>query len=104
MPSSLPSLKLVERLRLVRIEKYGLSGTAEIARELGIPEQTWCNYERGVTVPGELLLRFIVLTSVDPEWLADGVGPVTRRSSRCDYNPFPPIVQISGMPVRPSQN
>jgi hypothetical protein len=43
-----------------------------------LPTRTWLNYERGVTIPGEVLLRFIDLTSAEPRWLLTGQGPRYR--------------------------
>ena len=53
---------------------FGEHGGPEIARRLGIPGRTWYNYEMGVTVPAEVILRFIDLTSVEPTWLLYGRG------------------------------
>src|SRR3954466_12922014 len=79
---------LAERLRLLRSELYGERGGPELARRLGIPIRTWYNYESGVTVPGEVLLRFVELTGVDPLWLLHGEGPRFRTS--------PPPVKSTG--------
>lgn len=65
---------LSERLREIRSELYGDRGGSEMARQLGIPVRTWYNYEGGVTVPAEVLLRFIELTGVEPTWLLHGRG------------------------------
>jgi hypothetical protein len=51
--------QLAERLRALRIELFGDRGGPELARQLEIPNRTWYNYEIGVTVPAEVLLRFI---------------------------------------------
>ena len=56
MPSHLDSRQLSDRLKQIRIALYGKSGVARLASDLGIPEQTWANYEFGVTMPAELLL------------------------------------------------
>lgn len=69
---------LSERLREIRIELHGERGGSEMARRLGLPIRTWYNYESGVTVPAEVLLRFIELTSVEPLWLLHGKGPQFR--------------------------
>jgi hypothetical protein len=71
---------LSERLRAVRAELFGERGGPELARRLGIPIRTWYNYESGVTVPGEVILRFVELTGVDPIWLLHGEGPRFRTS------------------------
>jgi hypothetical protein len=70
--------QLAERLRAVRIDLYGERGGPELARQLEIPNRTWYNYEIGVTVPAEILLRFLELTGVEPHWLLTGEGPQFR--------------------------
>ncbi len=73
--------QLAERLRAVRSELFGERGGPELARRLGIPIRTWYNYESGVTVPSEVILRFIELTAIEPVWLLHGSGPKYRRAS-----------------------
>src|SRR5438270_12602737 len=70
--------ELAERLRSIRIELYGERGGLECARQLEIPNRTWYNYEIGVTVPAEILLRFLEVTSVEPHWLLSGEGSKYR--------------------------
>jgi hypothetical protein len=69
---------LAERLRMLRAELYGDRGGPGLARRLGIPIRTWYNYEGGVTVPAEVILKIIELTSVEPMWLLHGKGPKYR--------------------------
>ncbi len=69
---------LAERLRQVRVDLHGDRGGSEMARQLGVPIRTWYNYESGVTVPAEVLLRFLELTRVEPQWLLHGKGPTFR--------------------------
>lgn len=76
---------LAERLRVIRTELYGERGGPEVARRLSLPIRTWYNYESGVTVPAEVLLKFIELTSVEPQWLLRGSG------SR--YRAVPPLIE-----------
>src|SRR5579864_9416443 len=64
-----------QRLREVRLELFGLHGSALLASKLNLPARTWYNYEAGVTVPGEVLLGFVVLTGVSPTWILRGEGP-----------------------------
>ncbi len=52
-----------------------------MARRLGIPVRTWYNYEAGVTVPAEVVLRIIQLTSLEPSWLLNGNGPKFRLAA-----------------------
>ena len=58
-------LALAERLAALRSELYGDRGGPEMARRLGIPVRTWYNYEGGVTVPAEVILKIIELTAVE---------------------------------------
>lgn len=71
---------LAERLRGVRTDLFGERGGPELARRLGIPVRTWYNYESGVTVPAEVILRFVEMTAVEPAWLLDGKEPKYRSS------------------------
>ena len=73
---------LAERLRTIRAELYGERGGPELARRLELPIRTWYNYEAGVTVPAEVVLRFVELTAVEPLWLLHGKGPKFRRHPR----------------------
>jgi hypothetical protein len=50
-----------------------------MARRLGIPVRTWYNYEAGVTVPAEVILKIIELTAIEPSWLLHGKGPKFRQ-------------------------
>jgi SOS-response transcriptional repressor LexA len=69
---------LAERLSMLRAELFGDRGGPELARQLGLPVRTWYNYESGVTVPAEVILKIIELTSVEPMWLLHGKGPKFR--------------------------
>ena len=60
---------LSERLRELRTEFFGERGGPDMARTLGILVRTWYNYESGVTVPAEIILQVVELTSVEPVWL-----------------------------------
>ena len=80
MPAS-ESAELARRLLEVREELYGEHGGPLLAERLRIPFRTLFNYESGVTVPAVMLLRFIRITGVCPEWLTSGEGP---RYAPCD--------------------
>ena len=43
-----------------------------LAEALGIPPETWANFEAGVKMPAEVVLGLLVLTGVRPEWLLTG--------------------------------
>ncbi len=73
---------LAERLSGLRAELFGDRGGPELARRLGLPVRTWYNYEAGVTVPAEVVLKIIELTSVEPMWLLHGHGPKFRDPAR----------------------
>jgi hypothetical protein len=78
-PGARPSkAELAERIRQVRWDLFGADGSPELARRLGVPAQTWLNYERGVTIPAEILVVFLELTAVEPRWLLTGRGPRFR--------------------------
>lgn len=83
---------LAERLSQVRTELFGDRGGPELARRLNLPVRTWYNYESGVTVPAEVILRIIELTSVEPIWLLHGTGPKFRQheSGLHDSGQVPP--------------
>jgi hypothetical protein len=85
LPESLRAkLALAERLASLRLELFGERGGPEMARRLSIPVRTWYNYEGGVTVPAEVVLKIIELTSVEPVWLLHGKGPKFRQQPRVD--------------------
>src|SRR5262245_41542631 len=66
---------LSRRLREIRQEIFGEHGGPELARRLNVSARNWYNYETGVTVPAEILLRFIELTGAHPMYLITGEGP-----------------------------
>lgn len=65
---------LAMRLREVREDLYGEYGAQFLADALGLPLGTWTNYERGVTVPAEVILKLIDATGVSAPWLLTGRG------------------------------
>src|SRR5579864_2618324 len=89
-------LAISQRLREVRLELFGFNGSALLASKLNLPARTWYNYEAGVTVPGEVLLAFVVLTGVSPTWILRGEGPrysadISRdvEFSQRDFSQYP---------------
>jgi len=70
--------QLADRLRTIRTELFGVNSLAEFARLIDVPIRTWYSYETGVTVPAEVLLRFVELTLVEPRWLLHGQEPRYR--------------------------
>ncbi len=67
--------EIAGRLRVVRRELFGEHGGPLLAAKLGIPFRVWVDYESGVSVPGDVLLRFLVLTGTCPHWLLTGEHP-----------------------------
>ncbi len=65
---------LSKRIRMIREECYGDDGHFMMADHLGVPELTWRHYERGVTIPAQIILHFIELTEANPLWLLTGEG------------------------------
>lgn len=65
---------LGRRLKEIRIELYGEKGTPELARRLGLPQRNWSNCKAGVTIPAEVILRFLEVTAARSQWLLDGEG------------------------------
>ena len=65
---------LADRVREVREDLYGDYGAQFLADALGVPLRTWANYERGVTIPALVILRFIEITEAHPHWLLTGEG------------------------------
>jgi hypothetical protein len=65
---------LAIRVREIRRERYGDGGIPLLARLLGLPVQTWVNFEAGVGMPAPVILRFIEVTGADPRWLLTGEG------------------------------
>ena len=98
LPESLRAkLDLAERLAQLRLELFGERGGPEMARRLGIPVRTWYNYEGGVTVPAEVVLKIIELTAVEPSWLLRGKGPKFRPAGRDDRSDGPPTMMVGAL-------
>jgi hypothetical protein len=79
--TTLSKAAIAGRLRLIRSEVFGEHGGPELADRLGLPFRTWFNYETGVTLPGEVLLQFLVITDTEPLWLLRGQGPRYRATT-----------------------
>jgi hypothetical protein len=67
-------LELAQRVREVRLDRYGVHGGPILAESLRIPYRTWHNYETGCTIPAPTILQFIELTEANPQWLLTGIG------------------------------
>jgi hypothetical protein len=74
---------LAQRLCEIRYDLYGEQGAHALARALSLPLQTWLNYERGVTVPADVLLEFLEITRADPHWLRTGDGDRLLAQTYC---------------------
>jgi hypothetical protein len=72
-------LDIAARLVALRCELFGERRSSKrMAEWLGVPARTWLSYERGTAIPGIVILSLIVETSVEPEWLLHGTGPMFR--------------------------
>ena len=67
-------LKLAGRIKAVRIDLFGVHGGPLLAKRLKVPFRTWLEYEDGLTIPAQTILRFIEVTNADPHWLLTGEG------------------------------
>jgi hypothetical protein len=65
---------LARRVAEIRRKTLGADGVPRLAERLGLPVQTWRNYEAGVVMPATVLLKFIEVTGADPGWLLNGEG------------------------------
>src|SRR4051812_32841036 len=78
-------IRLARRVREVREQLYGADGAPALAADLGLPARTWSNYERGIPIPADVLLRFLDTTGASPRWLLSGEGDrLDRESTRPD--------------------
>jgi transcriptional regulator with XRE-family HTH domain len=80
------NIGLGNRIRKVRLELLGGDSMNEIAKRLEIHPQTWENYEKGVTIPALVILRFLALTRVNPDWLLTGEGSLYSDLSNLQEN------------------
>ncbi len=69
-----PNLALSSRVREIHQEVFGEDDDCHVADELGLPRQTWRNYEAGCTIPAQVILEFILQTGANPRWLLTGEG------------------------------
>jgi hypothetical protein len=76
----MPKNEIARRVRQVREEIHGEQGAFLMAEALGLPERTWLNDERVVTMPARVLLGFIEVTHADPHWLLTGEGAKYREA------------------------
>lgn len=68
------SALLAERVREIRLDLYGEGSRTNLADAVGVPAETWLNYEASVTMPALVLLRFLDVTGASPRWLLTGEG------------------------------
>lgn len=71
---------IAERIRKVRAARFG-EDIRSVSAAVGVPGATWRNYESGVSMPGEYLLKFIAAAAVHPAWLATGRGSMFQLDS-----------------------
>jgi hypothetical protein len=76
---------LGRRFRELRHEYESAGGTLDA--RLGVPLRSWYNFEWGGSMPADVLLRLIELTSVEPMWLLHGTGPKYRVEASSPADP-----------------
>jgi hypothetical protein len=80
-------IEIACRIREIRHDLYGENGLPVLAGALNLPARTWMNYERGVTIPGDVLLQFLDVTGTDPHWLLTGDGDrTTAKASNAHWH------------------
>ncbi len=89
MRKSVQGAMLAQRVREVRVEKFGEEGVPALAALLGIPPATWQNYEAGVSMPGTVILQFVGITGANPKWLLSGDGERYAGGGRCGEERLP---------------
>ncbi len=67
---------LAGRLKTIRNDRFGETeaDVLRMAEALGLPLATWRNFEEGVVMPAEVLIRLIEVTRVSSHWLLTGEG------------------------------
>ena len=73
---------LADRITEVRHDLYGDVGIPALVESLDVSRHTWMSYEAGAVMPDSVLLRFLMLTAVEPHWLLTGAGPKYRWPRR----------------------
>jgi hypothetical protein len=53
------------RVREIRQDPYGGDGAKSLAAAINIPEPTWVNFERSVTMPADALFALLEITGAD---------------------------------------
>lgn len=96
-PDSLSRKHEIARcIRRVRMEQFSARGGPELARHLGIPRQSLDDYELGVTVPAEVVLKLLEDAAVEPRWLLTGEGSPYRDQPAEASGPAPTPVPLMG--------
>jgi hypothetical protein len=65
---------LSDRIRAIRIDRFGDEGASVLASLMGIPEAKLTRMETHGPIPGHLILAFIEVTDASPGWLLSGAG------------------------------
>ena len=82
----IPPSTLASRLRDARV--WRRLEQEDIADAVGKTRQTISNYERGVTIPGKLIINaWAAFCDVDVEWLKNGFVPTTNDGDEMEPPP-----------------
>ena len=74
-------ITLARRVGQIRRECFGEEGIPQMAEALRLPPRTWMNYEAGVTIPAQVILRLIEVSGANPHWLLTGQGEMSTRGN-----------------------
>jgi hypothetical protein len=65
---------LSDRIRAIRVDRFGDDGAQVLASLMRIPESKLTSMETHGPIPGHLILAFIEVTDANPGWLLSGAG------------------------------
>jgi len=72
---------IIERIKRLRLSRFGPRGQARFAAALGISSSTYNYYEKCRVPPAHLLVRMAELTGADLAWLLTGRGQLEAGSA-----------------------
>ncbi|WP_122583217.1 LexA family protein [Pseudomonas viridiflava] len=73
-----PAMELKDRLKQAR--KHAQLTQAELAERAGIKQASVSEIERGLTRTSGYLVKFATICQVDPVWLSEGTGSMSRSA------------------------
>lgn len=89
---------IVERLRALRVARFGPRGQSHLCRLLGVTPSTYHYYEKGRVPPADLLVRVADATHANLLWLLTGQGAMDATPPAGDSLPATPAAGIAASP------